>query len=407
MIMGQSPDSEACNSDGVGFPFLQGCADFGNQNPAPTTFCERPAKVAPPGSILLSVRAPVGELNVATEAVGIGRGLCAIIPHAQNDARYFRYALIACSAALKSLGTGSTYDAVSTDDVKRLRLPMPCSDTQRAIGDFLDREMGRIDYLLQRQDQLERLARQYIETALWEAVTKGTRSTDTTRFAGLLWAHEIPGHWRIVKIKYVARLRSGHTPSRSEPDYWNENDCTIPWFTLADVWKIRDGGVEYVRETAENISPLGLANSSAVLLPKGTVIFSRTASVGHSAILDADMATSQDFMNWTCGPDLLPEYLLYVFRAMKPEFERLTMGSTHQTIYLPDVQQLKTPVPSPEEQREIVQIIRRKKQAAQKILASAREQKHLLREYRSALISAAVTGQLDIRRHEKHMEALG
>jgi type I restriction modification DNA specificity protein len=153
--------------------------------------------------------------------------------------------------------------------------------------------------------------------------------------SGVPWLGEIPAHWEVRKTKFAAALRSGHTPSRQHPEYWE--DCTIPWFGLADVWQIRDGQKEYVTDTAEKISALGLANSSARLLPKGTVILSRTASVGFSAILGVDMATTQDFVNWVCGPTLRPEYLLYVFRSMQPEFRGLTMGSTHQTIYMPDV----------------------------------------------------------------------
>src|SRR5207249_3411959 len=109
------------------------------------------------------------------------------------------------------------------------------------------------------------------------------------------------------KLKYVTRLETGHTPSRQHPEYWE--NCTIPWFSLADVWQIRDGRKEYLEDTAEKVSELGLANSAARLLPLGTVIVSRTASVGFSGIMPVPMATTQDFVNWICGPKLLPEYL--------------------------------------------------------------------------------------------------
>ncbi|MBM4336325.1 MAG: hypothetical protein FJ108_10495, partial [Deltaproteobacteria bacterium] len=105
--------------------------------------------------------------------------------------------------------------------------------------------------------------------------------------SGVEWLGAIPEHWTVERTKFVARLRSGHTPSRKEQEYWQ--NCTIPWFGLADVWQIRDGHAEQVTETAEKISELGLANSSARLLPRGTVMLSRTASVGFSAIMGVDM----------------------------------------------------------------------------------------------------------------------
>lgn len=161
--------------------------------------------------------------------------------------------------------------------------------------------------------------------------------------------------WPTVPINYVARLGTGHTPSRQHPEYWE--DCTLPWMTLADVWQLRDGTADTVVDTAEKISTLGLANSAAEKHPAGTVILSRTASVGFSAILGADMATSQDFATWTCGPKLDPRYLLYALRAMAPDLRRLVAGSTHKTIYMPDIEQLRIPLPPLTEQLAITSVL--------------------------------------------------
>ncbi|MGW4420788.1 restriction endonuclease subunit S [Streptosporangium sp. NPDC004631] len=157
--------------------------------------------------------------------------------------------------------------------------------------------------------------------------------------------------WPTVPIRYVAKLGTGHTPSRQRPDYWK--NCTIPWMTLADVWQLRDGTRNTVAETKEKISQLGLVNSAAVLHPAGTVMLSRTASVGFSAIMGIDMATSQDFATWTCGPKLHSRFLLHALRAMAPDLRRVAAGSTHKTIYMPDIEQLRIPLPSVEEQRRI------------------------------------------------------
>ena len=84
-----------------------------------------------------------------------------------------------------------------------------------------------------------------------------------------------------------------------------------------------------------------MANSSAELHPKGSVVLCRTASAGYSAVMGKDMATSQDFVAWRCGPQLDPFYLLWCLRAMRSDLlGRLAMGSTHKTIYVPDLQAL-------------------------------------------------------------------
>jgi type I restriction enzyme S subunit len=221
------------------------------------------------------------------------------------------------------------------------------------------------------------------------------------------WLGEVPAHWQIGMIRNFARLESGHTPSRQHREYWE--NCTIPWFTLADVWQIREGKTKYIFETKELVSELGLKNSSARLLPKGTVILSRTASVGFSAIMGCDMATTQDFANWVCGPDLLPEFLLAALRGMKGEFDRLMMGSTHKTIYMPDIAKLAIAVPPLPEQTAIAAFLDRE---AKKIDALVQEQQRLialLKEKRQAVISRAVTRGLDpnARLKESGVEWLG
>jgi type I restriction enzyme S subunit len=225
--------------------------------------------------------------------------------------------------------------------------------------------------------------------------------------SGVEWLGEVPEHWLVKPIRLVAKLESGHTPSRSHPEYWEE--CTVPWITLSDVWQFREGNTKYIYQTKEKVSELGLANSSARLLPKNTVILSRTASVGFSAIMGVEMATTQDFANWICGPGLVPEFLLNVFRAMNGEFRRLMMGSTHNTIYMPDIQALRFVQPPRNEQILIVDFLDRETAKIDELIAEQRRLIELLKEKRQAVISHAVTKGLDpnVRMKPSGVEWLG
>jgi type I restriction enzyme S subunit len=213
--------------------------------------------------------------------------------------------------------------------------------------------------------------------------------------SGVEWIGQIPAHWQACRTKFVAKLYSGHTPSRDKPEYWVPEECTIPWFTLADVWQLRDGTRTYLGDTSEKISPIGLANSAARLLPADTVIVSRTASVGFAGIMPRPMATTQDFVNWVCRDRIRPRFLLHVFRAMRGEFSRLTMGSTHQTIYMPDVKSFSTPLPPLDEQEEIIAFLDRETARIDGLIAKERRLIELLWEKRQASISHAVTRGLD------------
>ncbi len=196
-----------------------------------------------------------------------------------------------------------------------------------------------------------------------------------------------------MPLRAVATLKTGHTPSRLVLAYWEE--CYIPWVTLTDVSALRTETSDTINDTNERISDLGLANSAAELLPTSTVILSRTASVGFSAILGAPMATTQDFVNWICGPKIIPRYLLRVFRAMKPEFRRLTNGSVHQTIYMPDAAAFRIPLPPVAEQSAIADFLDRETALADALVAKYQRLITLLEEKRIALITQAVTKGLD------------
>ena len=124
--MGQSPSSDIVNTSGEGLPFLQGNADFGTEHPMAQTFCPAPPKIAEFGDVLLSVRAPVGALNLADHKYGIGRGLCAIRPNIQIlDRAFCHYVLQIARHQLDELAKGSTYDAMSSSEVSCLLIPLP------------------------------------------------------------------------------------------------------------------------------------------------------------------------------------------------------------------------------------------------------------------------------------------
>ena len=169
-----------------------------------------------------------------------------------------------------------------------------------------------------------------------------------TTMAGL----PAPRGWRWALLRDVARLESGHTPSRREPSYWEGG--AIPWLSLKDMRAIEG---RYVTDTADKPTQAGIDNSSARVLPKGTVAFCRTASVGKVAILGRAMATSQDFANWVCGPEILPEYLFEALRASSAQFDKEKQGTTHKTIYMPVLESFRVLLPPKEEQRRIADIL--------------------------------------------------
>jgi len=160
-----------------------------------------------------------------------------------------------------------------------------------------------------------------------------------------------PPGWKWTALSDIAVLESGHTPSRKHPEYW---DGEIPWIGLKDAID-HHGGV--ISDTYQHVTDLGLAHSSARLLPKNTVCLSRTASIGYVVVMGRPMSTSQDFVNWVCGPEIDPHFLKYVLLAEHETFSRFASGTTHQTIYYPEAKAFHVCLPPLAQQKAIAHIL--------------------------------------------------
>lgn len=160
-----------------------------------------------------------------------------------------------------------------------------------------------------------------------------------------------PDGWKWTLLSQVAQLESGHTPSRKHPEYW---DGDIPWIGIKDI--VNHHG-QTINETIQHVTQAGLDNSSARLLPANTVCLSRTASVGYVTVMGRPMATSQDFINWVCGPEIEPQFLKFVLVAENEALWRFASGTTHQTIYYPEAKAFHVCLPPVKEQRAIASIL--------------------------------------------------
>lgn len=173
VIAGQSPSSDDVSDfNDEGLPFLQGNAEFGVISPSPAYRCDMAPKQAKPGDILLSVRAPVGALNRADRAYGIGRGLAAVRPGKNVIRGYLWWVLHASVESLRAIATGSTYEAVTAEDVGDIRVNDLALSEQSSIADYLDRETARIDSLIAAQRRLISLLEERRQ-ALVSAVVEG------------------------------------------------------------------------------------------------------------------------------------------------------------------------------------------------------------------------------------------
>lgn len=153
--MGQSPESSSYNESGEGMPFFQGNADFGELHPKVRIWCNAPTKIAECGDILISVRAPIGALNIADKQCCIGRGLAALtVNETLCDPKYLWYGLECKVDELNSKGTGSTFKAINKKTLVETEIPLPPLEEQRKIAAVLDKVS---DLIAKRRTQLNKL----------------------------------------------------------------------------------------------------------------------------------------------------------------------------------------------------------------------------------------------------------
>ena len=378
-----------------GLPFLQGNAEFGPVNPTPNHVCNSAPKRAEYGDILLSVRAPVGAMNIADQPYGIGRGLCAIRPTTGIDRSFCFYEIMAMRPLLDAVATGSTYDAVTASNVGDLPMLLPHEAEQRAIADFLDRETAKIDALVARKERLTELLQEKRTALITRAVTRGLDPNVPMKDSGVEWLGEIPAHWEVKKLGYVTNIGNGSTPNRNEARYWV--DGVHPWLTSA---KINEG----VIATADQfVTDAALRECHLPPVPAGSVLVAITGegqTRGRAALLSMDSTISQHLAYLTPGsPEVNAGFLVRLFEARYEWLrdESSGAGSTRAALTCEFLRSARFAFPARGEQRAIAAILERKTAKIDALIARVHEAIDHLKEFRTALIAAAVTGKIDVR----------
>ncbi len=271
-------------------------------------------------------------------------GVKVLKPKIEADTKYLFY----CLRRIHLPDTG--YDR-HFKYLKRSTIPLPPLAEQKRIAAVLDKADDLRGKRRQALATLDRLQR----AAFMDFFQRSAKAPPITIRSDIPVTGEGWG-WRL--LTELGRLATGHTPDRKRPEYWNGD---IPWITLSNIREL-DGSI--AMDTDEHTTEAGINHSSAVKLPAGTVCFSRTASVGFVTVMGREMCTSQDFVNWVCGPELVPDYLMWSFIYSRESLRSLSSGSTHKTIYFPTVERFCVLLPPVGLQRrfaQIAQVIRAEK----------------------------------------------
>lgn len=273
----------------------------------------------------------------------------------------------------------------------RLFSAIPPAGEQAQIARFLDHETARIDALIEEQQRLIELLKEKRQAVISHAVTKGLDPTAPMKDSGVEWLGEVPQHWQVGALGYFAGIDTGATPDRGNPEYWGGD---IPWIKTGEV------NYENISQAEEHITREGVKNSAAKVAPKGTLLmamYGQGVTRGRVAILDIEAAYNQACAGIFVDSRIRVEYLRLFFIAAYPyirdggnETSQMNLSSGH-------IAKIKITVPSISEQISAEHFLNAEMARFNSLINEAGLLANHLQERRSALISAAVTGKIDVR----------
>ncbi|MCT7326250.1 restriction endonuclease subunit S [Ralstonia mojiangensis] len=289
---------------------------------------------------------------------------------------------------------GGLRQSMKYADLKRLSVLLPTDEEQLNIATFLDHETAKIDALIVEQEKLIALLAEKRQATISNAVTRGLNPDVPMKDSGVAWLGEVPAHWHISPLKHLVSLRSGGTPSKENVDYWNGD---IPWASAKDLKS------EQLFDTVDHITTLAVESGNASLVPVGTVlivvrgmILARTFPVAQALV---PMAINQDLKGITPKQCLYAQFLAWLLRGTADESLRRLDEAGHGTkaLRMDAWTSMRLPLPPVDEQSVITDFLEQETAKLDSLVASALRAIDLLKERRASFITAAVTGQIDVR----------
>ena len=335
-------------------------------------------------------------VTLLNEVACCGGDVIILKPESDLDPLFLGYALdsIASKAQKALMGKGYTVVHIYADQLRELVVALPPQIEQNAISSALDRETARIDALIEKKTHFVELLKEKRQALITHAVTKGLDPDVKMKDSGVEWIGEVPEHWAASRLAHFAAVENGTTPSRANEAYWTGGD--IAWLGSGEVNQV------VVTEATEYITALALRECSLRVLPNGTVVVGMVGqgkTRGLAAILGIDATINQNLAAVCAGPRLNSQFLLHTLTAAYEWLREGGRGSNQAALNCELLGEFRLAVPPQFEQLQIIAYIAEMTERIDSIISKTERSRSLLKERRAALISAAVTGQIDLREH--------
>ncbi|WP_314340825.1 restriction endonuclease subunit S [Acinetobacter guillouiae] len=329
----------------------------------------------------------VAQLGIDTTC---NQSMAAILPNDLSYARFLFWWITANYQNIRNMSGGDLRDGLNLEHLGDIGCPLPSSEEVTSIASFLDYETAKIDILITKQEKLIELLKEKRQAVISHAVIKGLNPNVSMKDSGAEWLGEVPEHWVVKSYRHASRIyrgKFGHRP-RNDPAFY---DGVYPFIQTGDVARAD----KFITSYSQTLNEKGKEVSQ--LFPKGTLMMAIAANIGDLAILGFEAYAPDSVVGFKPNEGIDLEFLRYSFMAALPALEQTSTQSTQANLNVERIGAVKGVLPSFEEQKSIVEYLDHLLERYRVTQVEVLKAIDLLKERRTALISAAVTGKIDVR----------
>lgn len=346
--------------------------------------------ISPKGSLMFSFKLSVGTVAFCGCDMYTNEAIATFLK-GKNDLNYLYYA---GPYFIVKNSNENIYGAklLNQDLINNAKIFLPPLPEQQAIASFLDAKTKPIDDIIAKREKQIELLEEMKSAIISRAVTKGLNPEAKMKGSGIEWIGEVPEHWEVADLKRYAKISTGKTPSTKKDEYFENEE--IVWFTPGD---FPDGSI-ILNDSSRKIDKRAIKASEAFLYPKNSVfLVGIGGTLGKIGIFEEEASCNQQINVIVCKSDVLKKYVAYYLYSKKELLKVYSNAATLPILNQDKTGYIKIALPPLSEQQDIAFYLDTETSKIDTRIAKRRKQIELLQEYKQALITAAVTGKIDVR----------
>ena len=313
-------------------------------------------------------------------------------PHQQINGKFFHYLFRTplCLSEFKknSRGIMDMRLRLYFEELGNIYIPFPSYQEQQKIAQFLDDKTAKIGQAVDLAEKQITLLKEHKQILIQNAVTRGLNPDVPLKDSGVEWIGQVPEHWDVKKLKNIALIFNGATPSSNNQDYWDGN---IVWITPKDI-----NNIKFITSSERKITQKGYENCGSYLVLPGTIVITTRAPIGKVAITDVELCTNQGCKSLVLNEKINNIFLYYYLTVSTEYLNSLGSGTTFMELSGTALGIVKVPFPSIQEQQQIADYLDTQTAKIDQAIALKTAHIEKLKEYKSVLINDVVTGKVQV-----------